>query len=75
MRCQVRVRGHFSGQWADWFGGLAIENLPSGEAVLSGLLSDQAVLLGVLKRMHELGLVLISASCVQAGRDDVPPVP
>ncbi len=60
MCCQVRVRGHLSAQWADWFSGLQIENRPEGVAILRGRLPDQALLLGVLNRMHELGLELIS---------------
>jgi hypothetical protein len=64
--CQIRVKGHLARQWADWFGGLEIDNQPEGEALLSGLLPDQAALYGVLNRMRNLGLSLVSVNCVDA---------
>jgi hypothetical protein len=57
---EIRVRGHLSDQWTDWFDNLTIENQPDGEAVLSGLIPDQAALHGVLNRVRDLGLVLVS---------------
>lgn len=57
---EIRVKGHLSSQWADQFGGLAIDNLSNGEALLSGLLPDQAALHGVLNRILYLGLTLVS---------------
>jgi hypothetical protein len=68
--CQIRVKGHLSSQWADWFGGLEIENQPNGEAVLTGSLPDQAALYGILKRMCNLGLALISLNCVASSPDE-----
>ena len=68
--CRIRVKGHLSDQWADWFGGLEIENQQGGEAVLSGTLPDQAALYGVLKRMCNLGLALISLNCVGSSLDE-----
>ncbi len=56
---EIRVRGHLSNQWAERFGGLAIDNLPNGEALLSGALPDQAALHGVLNRILYLGLTLV----------------
>ena len=49
--CQIRVKGHLSSQWCDWLGGLAVENQPGGETMLSGVLADQAALFGVLGRV------------------------
>ena len=71
LNCQIRVKGHLSSQWADWFDGLEIENQPNGEAMLSGYLPDQAALYGVLKRMNNLGLALLSLNCVECGRDEI----
>jgi hypothetical protein len=68
--CQIRVRGHLSCQWADWFGGLEIENQPDGEAMLSGTLPDHAALYGVMNRMRDLGLELISVNCVESGPNE-----
>jgi hypothetical protein len=59
---QIRVQGHLSDRWADWFGGLALLNEPGGEAVLSGALPDQAALYGVLNRIRNLGLTLVSVN-------------
>jgi hypothetical protein len=67
--CQIRVKGHLSEQWIEWFGGLEIENLPEGEAVLSGSLPDQTALYGVLNRMRDLGLALISLNCVDLAKE------
>jgi len=71
LHCQIRVKGHLSSQWTDWFDGLEIENQPNGEAVLSGYLPDQAALFGVLKRMSNLRLALLSLNCVECSRDEM----
>jgi hypothetical protein len=68
--CQIRVKGHLSEQWVAWFGDLEIDNQPGGEAVLAGPLPDQAALYGVLSRMRDLGLALISLKCVEATPDE-----
>ena len=57
---EIRVKGHLSSHWADRFGGLAIDNLPDGEALLSGTLPDQSALHGILNRILYLGLTLMS---------------
>ncbi|MBN1221473.1 MAG: hypothetical protein JXM69_21310 [Anaerolineae bacterium] len=69
MYCEIRVKGHLSKQWSAWFGGLQIENQPDGQAVLSGPLLDQAALYGVLNRMRDLGLALVSVNCVERKSD------
>jgi hypothetical protein len=68
MLCQIRVKGHLcpTRRWADWFGDLTIENRPNGEAVLSGLLPDQAALYGILNRIRDLGLTLVAVNCVES---------
>lgn len=62
---RIRVKGHLSDQWAEWFGGLTIENQPDGEAVLSGALPDQAALYGVLNRIRDIGLTLVALGCTE----------
>jgi len=59
---EIRVEGHLADRWSDWFEGLAICNDPNGETTLIGLLTDQAALFGVLTRIHDLNLILISVS-------------
>lgn len=63
VHCKVQIKGHLSDRWSDWFGGLTVENQPDGTAVLSGWLSDQTALYGVLDRMRDLGVTLISLNC------------
>lgn len=58
----IRVRGHLASHWADWFAPLIICNEPQGEAVLIGHLPDQAALHGVLARIRDIGLPLLSVS-------------
>ncbi len=57
---EIRVEGHLTDRWADWFDGLAIRNEPNGETVLTGQVDDQAALFGMLNKIHELNLVLIA---------------
>ncbi len=62
---EIRVKGHLSSQWAGQFGGLAIDNLPTGEALLSGTLPDQAAMHGVLNRILYIGLTLVSLKRIE----------
>jgi len=59
---EIRVEGHLADRWSDWFDGLAIHTDPNGETTLSGPLTDQAALFGVLARIHNLNLVLTSVN-------------
>jgi hypothetical protein len=57
---EIRVEGHLTERWSDWFDGLTIHNEPNGETVLSGSFVDQAALFGMLIRIHSLNLTLVS---------------
>ena len=59
---EIRIEGHLAERWSDWFEGLAIHNDPNGETILSGLITDQAALFGVLTKIHNLNLILISVN-------------
>lgn len=59
---EIRVEGHLTDRWSDWFDGLAIRNDADGETTLSGLLPDQAALFGVLHQIQGLNLTLISVN-------------
>jgi hypothetical protein len=72
IHCEIRVNGHLSSQWTDWFSGLKIENQANGEALLSGILPDQAALHGVLKCMSNLGVTLVSMNCSRLNADQTP---
>ena len=58
----IRVEGRLSDRWSPWFDGLTIQIEPNGDTKLTGLLSDQAALYGVLAKIHNLNLVLISVA-------------
>ena len=62
----IRVRGHLDATWAAWFDGLAATNEPGGETLLAGPIADQAALHGVLLRIRDLGLPLLSVNRVPA---------
>jgi len=59
---EIRVEGHLSDLWSTWFDGLTIQIEPNGDTQLTGLLCDQAALYGVLAKIHNLNLVLISVA-------------
>ena len=61
----IRVQGHLSPQWSDWFEGFTITNSVDGEAVLSGMILDQAALFGLLSKISNLGLPLLSVNRVE----------
>jgi hypothetical protein len=63
---EIRVEGHLPDHWSQWFGGLAICKRQNGETILSGVLVDQAALFGVLSRIHDLNLILISVARLSA---------
>ena len=59
---QIRVKGYLEGSWSEWFEGLALTAEDNGEMVLSGPIVDQAALHGVLARVRDLGLPLLSVT-------------
>jgi hypothetical protein len=59
---KIRIEGHLTDRWSEWFEGLAIRNDPNGETTLSGIVSDQAALFGLLNKVQALNLVLISVN-------------
>jgi ABC-type multidrug transport system ATPase subunit len=63
---QIRVKGHLKGSWARWFEDLALTAEGNGEMVLSGPIVDQAALFGVLTKLRDLGLPLLSVSRCEA---------
>ncbi len=57
---RIRVKGHLDQHWSNWLEGLSITHLEDGETQLSGYLTDQAVLHGVLHKIQNLGIPLIA---------------
>jgi hypothetical protein len=64
---QIRVRGHLGDGWSEWFEGWRISNEDSGDAVLTGPVSDQAALHGLLNRVRDLGLPLLAVARIDEG--------
>ncbi len=63
---QIRLKGHLDTSWSDWLEGLTVTPESEGETLLCGLISDQAALHGLLKKVRDLGLGLISVSRVES---------
>jgi len=57
---QIRLKGYLDSQWSDWFDGLEITREEDGNTLLTGQVVDQAALHGLLKKIRDLGLTLIS---------------
>ncbi len=62
---ESRVQGHLDARWAEWFEGLTITLEENGSTLLSGPLADQAALHGILKKVRDLGLTLVSVNSVE----------
>lgn len=67
---QIRIKGHLSPHWADWFEGLTLTLEANGETLLTGPMVDQAALYGVLRKVRDVGLPLLSVVCVKPGQAD-----
>ena len=72
MIYQIRIKGHLRREWTDWFGGLIITLENNGDMLLTGPVVDQAALHGLLKKVRDLGMPLLSVSCVEPGQEDAP---
>ena len=67
---QIRLKGHLDDQWTDWFGGLAITLEENGDTLLTGSVVDQAALFGLLKKVRDLGMPLVSVNRIEPGKPD-----
>jgi len=64
-RVEIRVQGRIDEHWSDWFDDLAISHTDEDETILSGDVADQAALYGLLARLRDLGLLLLSVNQVE----------
>jgi hypothetical protein len=72
MLYQIRIEGHLGEQWADWFEGLTITQESNGDTLFTGLVIDQAALHGLLKKVRDLGMPLLSVNRLKSGTSDTP---
>ena len=73
-RYEIRVKGHLTDRWTDWFEGMTLTLEINGETRLAGPVVDQAALFGLLKKVRDLGLPLISVIRVEPAQADGPTV-
>jgi hypothetical protein len=66
-RYEIRLTGHLDGHWAAWFDGLAVSREGDGTTLISGPVADQAALHGLLQRVRDLGLPLVSVTRDETG--------
>ncbi|HKZ85922.1 MAG TPA: hypothetical protein VJ793_19980 [Anaerolineae bacterium] len=65
---EIRVKGRIDERWSEWFADLTLTHAEGNETVLTGQVVDQATLYGLLTRLRDLGLQLISVSCDEQER-------
>lgn len=71
---EIRIKGHLDAQWADWFGGLTITLEEDGDTLLTGQVVDQAALFGLLRKVSDLGMPLLSVNPVKSDEAGAPNV-
>jgi hypothetical protein len=71
-RYEIRLQGHLDPRWAAWFDGLRLTHEGDGTTILRGPVVDQAALHGLLRKVRDLGLPLVSVTAVDAVQPDAP---
>jgi len=69
-RYEIRVKGHLESRWAVWFDGMSLTNEADGTTSIHGPVIDQAALHGVLQKVRDLGLPLVSVTQVDLDQPD-----
>lgn len=64
---EIRLKGHLDSRWAGWFGGLTITLEENGDTLLTGPVVDQAALFGLLRKVRDVGLTLLSVRRLGSG--------
>ena len=64
---EIRLKGHLNNRWAGWFEGLTITLEEDGDTLITGPVIDQAALHGLLKKVRDLGMPLVSVSPLENG--------
>ena len=71
-RYEIRLKGHLDSRWAAWFDGLSLSNQSDGTTIIHGPVADQAALHGLLQKVRDLGLPLVSVTQIQPGQPERP---
>ena len=71
-RYEIRVRGHLASHWAAWFDGMSLTRCGDGTTIIHGPVADQAALHGLIQKIRDLGLPLISVTFVEPGHPQGP---
>ncbi len=71
-RYEIRIKGHLDDRWANWFEGLTLSREDNGETRLTGPVADQTALHGLLRKVRDLGLPLVSVIRVETKGIDGP---
>jgi len=66
---EICVRGQLDSHWSTWFEGLTVTPLGTGDTIIAGPIQDQAALHGILAKIRDLGLYLLSVVCIQCGTE------
>ncbi len=61
---EIRIKGHLDSRWSEWLDGLDVVLLENGEMILSGVIVDQAALMGILGKLYRLNLAILSVNKV-----------
>jgi hypothetical protein len=69
---QIRLKGHLGQQWTEWFEGLTITREENGDTLLTGPVLDQSALHGILKKVRDLGMPLLSVNSIEPGPANAP---
>jgi hypothetical protein len=72
---EIRLKGHLAARWTAWFDGLSLSRENDGTTIISGLVADQAALHGLLQKVRDIGLPLVSVTRVEPDQPDVPIAP
>ena len=70
MLYQIRVKGHLGREWTDWFEGLTITLEENGDTLITGPVADQAALHGLLRKVRDLGIPLLSVQGIETEQTD-----
>ena len=73
-RYEIRLKGHLDPRWAAWFDGLSLIHESDGATVIRGPVADQAALHGLLQKVRDVGISLVSVNRIEPDQPEVPAV-